>query len=182
MRKIRIPRKLRNWPHRWAWTIGADAGVSHRADDPVRVMSQDVAYVLEWGGPQRKAIVSPDKGARSLRALRATQSREVVGRHGQRQQLVDFVQPLHHHLADRADELAPAEALLDALSLALAAFSLVLHTWKQDLRQHLHVCADDWVVCAKTGPDTPDKAIAEQPSFSRSIEHHPRQISWGRRG
>ena len=30
--------------------------------------------------------------------------------------VVDLVQSLHHHLAHRADELAPAEALLDALS------------------------------------------------------------------
>lgn len=61
----------------------------------------------------------------SLRTLRAQlrqgpQPREVVGRHRQRQKLVDLIQSLHHHLADRADEVAPAEALFDALSPALA--------------------------------------------------------------
>ena len=49
------------------------------------------------------------------------QPREVVGRHRQGQQLVDLLQALHHDLADRADGLAPAEALLDPLSFALAA-------------------------------------------------------------
>ena len=65
------------------------------------------------------------RSRRSLRALRAQlhqgpQSREVVGGHRQGQKLVDLIQSLHHHLTDRADELAPAEALLDALPLALA--------------------------------------------------------------
>src|SRR6187549_687220 len=71
-----------------------------------------------WSGHWRGWSGSFRRSARSLCALRAqlrqgTQSREVVGRHGQRQQLIDFIQPLHRHLADRADELAPAEALLD---------------------------------------------------------------------
>ena len=62
---------------------------------------------------------------RSLRALCAKlrqgmQARELVGRHGQRQKLVDLIQYLHHHLVHRTDELAPAEVLLDAPSLALA--------------------------------------------------------------
>src|ERR1035438_6016461 len=39
------------------------------------------------------------------------QSREVVGGHRQRQELVNLIQSLHHHLTHRADELAPAKAL-----------------------------------------------------------------------
>ncbi len=48
------------------------------------------------------------------------QPREVVGRHRQGEQLIHLGQAPHHHLADRADGLAPAEALLDALAPALA--------------------------------------------------------------
>lgn len=75
-------------------------------------------------------LVPPQQGSfsalvASSRALRAhlcqgAQPREVVGSHGQRHQLVDLGQALDHDLAHRPDHLAPAEALLDALSLALA--------------------------------------------------------------
>ena len=58
--------------------------------------------------------------AQRARLRQGSQPREVVGRHGERQKLVNFVQPLDHDLPHRPDELAPAEALLDALSLALA--------------------------------------------------------------
>src|SRR4051812_41169659 len=68
----------------------------------------------------------PFRGSRmSLSALRAqvgqrAQSRQVVGGHGECQKLVDLVQSMQHHLPDRTDQLPPAEALLDALALALA--------------------------------------------------------------
>lgn len=45
---------------------------------------------------------------------------EIVGGHRQGQKLVDLIQSLHHHLADRADERAPAEALSDVPSPVLA--------------------------------------------------------------
>ena len=65
------------------------------------------------------------RARRSLRALRAQlrqgpKSGEVAGGHCERQKLVELVQSLHHHLTDRIDHLAPANALLDALPLALA--------------------------------------------------------------
>src|SRR5438477_485571 len=54
------------------------------------------------------------------RSHKRSQPGEVVGGHRQREYMVNLVQPSDHHLADRPDNLAPAEALLDALSLALA--------------------------------------------------------------
>ncbi len=46
-------------------------------------------------------------------------ARELVGGHGQHEQLIDFVQAAHHHLANRADQLGPAKALLNEFSLLL---------------------------------------------------------------
>ena len=59
-------------------------------------------------------------GARWTPWGQGAQACEVVSSHRQGQQLIHLVQPPHHDLPDRADHLAPAEALLDALSLALA--------------------------------------------------------------
>jgi hypothetical protein len=60
----------------------------------------------------------PSRSSGALRAQlrQAAQSYEVVGGHVQRQQLVYLVQSSHHHVAQLANGLGPAEALLDALS------------------------------------------------------------------
>lgn len=71
-----------------------------------------------WMGPFRPSCHS--LGALRAQLRQGSQPREAVGGHRQRQKLVDLIQSSHHHLADRPDQLAPAEALLDALSLALA--------------------------------------------------------------
>ena len=76
------------------------------------------AHSSGWKGSFRSSRRS--LGAPRAHLRQGPQPREVVGGHRQSQKLVDLDQSLHHHLADRADELAPAEALLDALSLALA--------------------------------------------------------------
>src|SRR6187431_1278029 len=68
-----------------------------------------------WTGSFRRSLRS--LGALQAQLRQGAQPREVVGSHGQRQKLVDLIQSLHHHLADRADHLAPAEALLNALAL-----------------------------------------------------------------
>ncbi len=65
-------------------------------------------------------VFSPSSRRLRTQCGQAAQPREVVGRHRQGQQLVDLLQALHHDLEDRADRLAPAEALLDPLSFALA--------------------------------------------------------------
>ena len=44
-------------------------------------------------------------------------AREFVGGHGQHEQLIDFGQAAHHHLANRADQLGPAKGLLNEFSL-----------------------------------------------------------------
>lgn len=61
---------------------------------------------------------SPSSRRRRTQCGQGTQAREVVGRHRQSQQLVDLLQALQHDLADGADRLAPAEALLDSRALA----------------------------------------------------------------
>src|SRR5437868_3064035 len=91
------------------------------------IQCSELAYFERAG---RCAAHSPRLGTQSTRTLASllrsrshraerSQAREVVRGHGQREQLVDFVQPPDHHLADRPDHLAPTEALLDALALAL---------------------------------------------------------------
>jgi hypothetical protein len=48
-----------------------------------------------------------------------SQSSKVVRSHGQRQQLIDFLQSPYHHLAQRPQRLAPSKTLFDAPSLSL---------------------------------------------------------------
>lgn len=69
-----------------------------------------------------RAHFPPDSSSRARRTHESQRSQacQVVRRHGQRKQLIDFLQAAYHHLPDRPDPLAPAEALLDAFPFALA--------------------------------------------------------------
>lgn len=77
-----------------------------------------------FNGRSRPAKVFPARFP-ALRALRRYESqlshpRQVVGRHRQREQLINFLQASDHHLPDRLDPFAPAEALFDAFAFAFA--------------------------------------------------------------
>ena len=72
----------------------------------------------------RPASAFPDRFL-ALRALwtrksQRSQSGQVVGCHRQCEQLIDFLQPPHHHLSNWPDLLTPAEALFNAFPFALA--------------------------------------------------------------
>ncbi|BCZ83897.1 hypothetical protein PTKU64_75720 [Paraburkholderia terrae] len=69
----------------------------------------------------RPASAFPDRFL-ALRALwtrksQRSQSRQVVGCHPQCEQLIDFLQPPHHHLSNWPDLLTPAETLFNAFRL-----------------------------------------------------------------
>ena len=61
---------------------------------------------------------------RSLRNLQTDLSQgahahEVVGSHGHGEEQADLLDPAHHHLTNRTNELAPTKALFNELALFL---------------------------------------------------------------
>ena len=71
---------------------------------------------MDFRDSTRSSLISSTSGAQRVEI---SQSRDVVGNHGQGERLVDFVQPSDHHLSHSTDHLRPSEALLDALPFAL---------------------------------------------------------------
>jgi len=68
----------------------------------------------QWAGVEQ-ALTWPRRKL-SMRAGQRTHSHEVVGGHRQHEQLIDLLDPVHHHLPDRANGLGLAEACFGELS------------------------------------------------------------------
>lgn len=62
----------------------------------------------------------PTSSQRRTQCGQCPQSRQVVGRHRQRQQLIHLGQAPYHHLTNRTDALAPTKALFDTFPPSLA--------------------------------------------------------------
>ena len=129
----------------------------------------------------RSALISSTSGAQRVEI---SQSRDVVGSHGQGERLVDLVQPSDHHLSHSTDHLRLSEALLDALPFAQMATDLrvdapkVAHHGRQGVAG-LGTGGRDrqptGVLRAELLADAPQVIGVEQQAFD---ERHHRLAGW----